>query len=174
MHSLRLPASAALRISLRRLGLAGLLGLAALGLTGCQSFESRAKEKAAVFATLDEPTKARLEAREIHVGDTMDMVYIALGKPSEKQEKITASGRSELWIYSAYWEEYQGTRLVGYRRDVAYNPVTKSYRVVYTPDYQPIYTPRVEDRIRISFKDGRVTVVEQARTGSVSESDEAR
>ena len=137
--------------------------VALAGLSACSTFQSRAKEKTAVFAALDPATQARLEAREIHVGDTMDMVYIALGKPSEKTEKTTAAGRAGLWTYSAYWQEYQGTRIVGYRRDVAYNPATKSYSVSYTPDYQPVYTPHVEDRIRITFEGGRVTVVEQAQ-----------
>jgi hypothetical protein len=141
--------------------------VALAGLSACNSFQSRAREKAAVFAALDPATRARLEAREIRVGDTMDMVYIALGKPSEKTERTTAAGRSGLWTYSAYWQEYQGTRLVGYRRDVAYNPSTKSYSVFYTPDYQPVYTPRVEDRIRITFEGGRVTVVEQAQADAV-------
>lgn len=142
---------------------------ALLGLTACNSFESRAKEKTAVYATLDEATKARLKTKEIRVGDSADMVYIALGKPDEKTESISASGRSGRWIYSAYWQEYQGTRLVGYRRDVIYNPTTKSYSVSYTPDYQPIYTPRVEDRIRITFVGGRVTVVEQAHPSATPE-----
>ncbi len=132
-------------------------------LSACSSFSSRAKEKAAVFSALDLATRTRLEAREILVGDTADMVYIALGKPDEKQEKITAAGVAGVWVYSAYWEEYQGTRLVGYRRDVAYNPGTKSYQVFYTPDYQPVYAPRIEDRLRVTFEAGRVTVVEKAQ-----------
>lgn len=135
----------------------------------CSTFESRAKEKAAVFATLDEATRTRLEAGEIRVGDNTDMVYIALGRPSEKTEKLDASGSSSTWIYSTYWQEYQGTRLVGYRRDVVYNPATQSYQVSYTPDYQPIYAPRVEDRIRVTFRDGRVSVIEQAQPGAVPE-----
>jgi hypothetical protein len=132
-------------------------------LSACSSFASRAKEKAAVFSALDPTTRTRLEAREIQVGDTADMVYIALGKPDEKQEKITAAGVSGVWVYSAYWEEYQGTRLVGYRRDVVYNAGTKSYQVFYTPDYQPVYAPRIEDRLRVTFEAGRVTVVEKAQ-----------
>jgi hypothetical protein len=132
-------------------------------LPACSSFASRAKEKASVFSALDPTTRTRLEAREIQVGDTADMVYIALGKPDEKQEKITAAGVSGVWVYSAYWEEYQGTRLVGYRRDVVYNAGTKSYQVFYTPDYQPVYAPRIEDRLRVTFEAGRVTVVEKAQ-----------
>jgi hypothetical protein len=130
--------------------------------SGCNTFKRRAEEKASVFSALDPATQARLEARQIEVGDTQDMVYIALGVPDEKREQNTPASRTATWIYSAYWQEYQGTRLVGFRRDVVYDPGSKSYRVYHTPDYQPIYAPRMEERVRITFQDGRVTVVEQA------------
>ncbi|MBC8011106.1 MAG: hypothetical protein H7067_13540 [Burkholderiales bacterium] len=153
MSSSRLSAPAAL-----------LLAFAALfTLAGCSSFESRSKEKAAAFAALDPATQARLEVKEIRVGDTLDMVYIALGKPSEKRETVTAGGTTGTWIYVARWDEYKGTQLVGYRREMIYNPATKSYIVSYVPDYQPVYVPRVEDRIRVNFVGGLVTVVEQAQ-----------
>jgi outer membrane protein assembly factor BamE (lipoprotein component of BamABCDE complex) len=142
-----------------------LLGLAALfAFAGCSTFNSRAKEKAAAFAALDAATQARLEARDIRVGDTPDMVYIALGKPTEKKERLTADGgRSGTWIYTARWDEYQGTRLVGYRSVSVYDPATKSHRVSYVPDYQPVYATREEDRLRITFSGGVVSVIEQAQ-----------
>jgi hypothetical protein len=137
--------------------------LSLLLLAGCNTFERRAKEKSAVFSALDPSTQARLEARQIEVGDTHDMVYIALGAPDEKRDIVTPTARTTIWVYSAYWQEYQGTRLVGFRRNVVYDPVTKSYRVFHEPDIQPVYAARVEDRVRITFEDGRVTVVEQAQ-----------
>lgn len=140
------------------------LGFAALtSLVACSTFERRAKEKDSVFRALDSATQTRLEARQIEVGDTQDMVYIALGVPDEKREQVTETGRTSTWIYSAYWQEYQGTRLVGFRRVVIYDPGSKSYRVYHEPDYQPVYAPRMEDRVRITFQNGRVTVVEQAQ-----------
>jgi hypothetical protein len=132
-------------------------------LGGCNTFERRAKEKSAVFGALDAATQARLAARQIEVGDTHDMVYIALGAPDEKRDHLAPEGRTTTWIYSAYWQEYQGTRLVGFRRNVIYDATSKSYRVYHEPDYQPVYAPRMEDRVRITFQDGRVTVVEQAQ-----------
>ena len=138
------------------------LGLALLGLTACSTFESRAKKRPELYASLDAATKARLEIGAIDLGDTPDMVYLALGAPDEKREQVTSAGSSQTWIYSDYWHEYQGTRLVGYRRDVIYNPATKTYVTSTVPDYQPIYAPRVEDRLRITFQNGRVSVVEQA------------
>ncbi len=137
--------------------------LVLLLLAGCNTFERRAKEKSAVFSALDPATQARLEARQIEVGDTQDMVYIALGAPDEKRDLVKPEGRTTTWVYSAYWQEYQGTRLVGYRRNVVYDAASKSYRVYHEPDYQPVYAPRMEDRVRITFQDGRVTVVEQAQ-----------
>lgn len=137
---------------------AAVLGL----LAGCSTFNSRAEENAAVFTTLDAATKDRLKARVIHVGDREEMVYIALGRPDEKRETLDATGRSTTWVYNAYWQEYQGTRLTGYRRLVNYDAGSKSYRVVDVPDYQPVYQARSEERVRITFQNGRVTVVEQA------------
>lgn len=145
------------------------LGLALLGLTACSTFESRSKKRPELFASLDAATKARLESGVIDLGDTTDMVYLALGTPDEKREQVSSAGSSQIWIYSDYWHEYQGTRLVGYRHDVAYNPATKTYVANTVPDYQPIYAPRVEDRLRITFQNGRVTVVEQAQAGRAPE-----
>lgn len=134
--------------------------------SGCVSFESRTREKAAVFATLDTATRARLEAGEVRIGDTPDLVYLALGQPSEKKTQLTAEGHAGTWIYTASWQEYQGTRLVGYRRDMVYNSATKSYQVVLTPDYQPVYVPRAEDRIRVTFTAGVVSSIEQAQASA--------
>lgn len=139
-----------------------LLALVALFLLpACQTFDRRAREKAEVFSALDPATQERLRARELHVGDTTDMVYIALGRPSETLRQTTATGRSETWIYQTRWDEYQGTRFVGYRRHVTYDPLTKAQRITYVPEYRPVYAPRVEDRIRITFERDRVAVIEQ-------------
>lgn len=140
-----------------------LVAITLFGLSACNTFKRRAEEKASVFRALDAATQARLEAHQIEVGDSQDMVYIALGAPDEKREQLDAGGKTSTWIYSAYWQEYQGTRMVGYRRQVIYDPGSKSYRVYHEPDFQPVYAPRVEDRVRITFQDGRVTVIEQAQ-----------
>jgi outer membrane protein assembly factor BamE (lipoprotein component of BamABCDE complex) len=144
-----------------RATLLALAPLLLLFLAGCSTFESRSREKAAAYATLDEAGRARLQAREIRLGDTSDLVYIALGHPSEKKETTTPAGRTTTWIYTAYWQEYQGTRLVGHRREVFFNPATKTYQVTYVPDYQPIYAERAEDRFRVTFENDRVTVIER-------------
>lgn len=142
---------------------ASLLLLAFLVLTGCSTFTSRAKEREATFSQLDEMTRERLRNREIFVGDNFDMVYIALGAPDEKRQKVTESGMETVWIYNRYWQEYHGSHVVGYERYVVYNPRTKSYFVFYRPVRENIYSDRVEERMRVYFQDGQVTAIEQAQ-----------
>lgn len=140
-----------------------LLLIALLGLVGCSTFEKRADEKAAVFSKLDAPTQENLRKGLVEIGYTPDMVYIALGTPDSRNEAITATSRKEVWIYNSYYSEYRGTEHAGYRRYVDFNPVTKKYFVYYEPVRVDVYRDHVEERIRITFEDGKVSLIEQAK-----------
>jgi hypothetical protein len=132
-------------------------------LVGCNTFDSRAKEKSATFTGLDEATRARLKERNLRVGDTFDMVYIALGAPDERREVVRRSGTETTWVYNAYWQEYRGTAIVGYRRFAIYNQATKTYHIIYEPVREAIYTPRVEERLRVYFEGGLVNAIEEVK-----------
>ncbi len=130
----------------------------ALLLAGCSTIDRRINEKSALFETLDAATQEQLRQGTVKVGDTLDMVYIALGRPDEKREIVSAEGRSEVWIYSAYYSEYVGTT-VRYRR--YYHPVSGQIFVQPIRDHH--YRDRADERIRVSFRDGKVTVIEQVQ-----------
>ena len=139
-----------------------LLGLALLA-SSCSTVDNRIKEKSAVFASLDPQAQARLKQGMIDVGYTSDMVYIALGKPDEVREKTTDKGRETTWIFKNYWQEYQGSTVVGYHRHVYYDPAVKAYRIYYEPVRTEIYRQRSEERTRVLFVDGHVTAIEQVK-----------
>ncbi len=139
------------------------LTCAALLLTGCQSVENRIKEKQAVFDRLDPLAQSRIKQGLIEIGYTTDMVYMALGKANEVKETTTASGKETTWVYLTYWQEYQGTRIVGHRRIVYFDAKANAYRVYYEPVQQSIYTEHVQDKTRVYFKDGKVTAIEQSK-----------
>ncbi len=138
--------------------------LALLVFTGCNTYERRAKQKADVFATLSPETRTRLENKSILVGDTFDMVYIAVGNPDEKLQSTTATGATTTWIYNRYWQEYQGDAYDGFRRVVVRDPKTGASTVYLEPVSRPIYTDRKQPILRITFTDGKVTVIEQPKT----------
>lgn len=140
-----------------------LLAILTLTFAGCNTFDRRAREHAGVFNTLPPDTQARLKERVIHVGDTQDMVYIALGAPDKKQQSTTAAGQSSTWIYNRYWQEYRGEAYAGYRRIAVRNPKTGATTVYLEPIRRPVYTPREQPVMRVTFDNGLVAVVEQAR-----------
>jgi len=138
-----------------------LLSCSALLLVGCNTVSKRIEEKSAVFNTLDSETQTRLKQSIIKVGDTTDMVYIALGHPNRIRNKTTSTGSDETWIYTMYWQEYEGPHVVGYRRH-AYRDGNE-WRIYYEPLREDLYRDRVEEFMRVIFKDGKVTAIEQTK-----------
>lgn len=137
-----------------------LLCLAA-ALTGCSTVSSRIEEKSSYFNTLDAQTQERLKRSAVKVGDTQDMVYIAFGQPDRTREKVTGSTQETVWIYNTYRSEYAGSHFAGYQRHVYYNPRTNTRRVYYDPVYVSAYRERTEEYMRVIFREGRVSAIEQ-------------
>jgi len=134
-----------------------------LTLTGCNTFERRAQKKADVFATLSPETKARLENKTIQVGDSFDLVYIALGEPDEKRQTTTTKDQKVTWIYNHYWQEYQGEVSGGFRRVAVRDKLTGTYSYYYEPVSRPVYSERKQAYLRVVFVDDKVSVIEQAK-----------
>ena len=81
--------------------IAALFVLIVLALAGCQSAGIRAQQHAALFDQLEPAVQARLLAGEVAVGDTPEMVEIALGHPRDDQAMLTSSGRvRRTWVYT--------------------------------------------------------------------------
>lgn len=131
-------------------------------LAGCQSVERRIQERPEAFYQLDRETQDKILQGIIDLGYTEDMVYLALGEPSEKRQRVTENGRTVTWIYNTYYDRYDGTQMVGYHRRVYYDPLLRSYRIHYRPAFADTYREEKEERIRIVFTDGKATVIEQA------------
>ncbi len=132
---------------------------AALALTGCDTFASRAKEKSATYEQLDPGTQQRLKRGDINVGDNADMVYIALGRPDERRVVTSADGQGEIWIYRTYWEQYEGSAWYGWRRVIV--PTGRGYAIFHEPVSQDIYSQHVSDLTRVHMQNGVVQSVEQ-------------
>jgi hypothetical protein len=140
-----------------------LIGAVAL-LAGCSTVQSRIEEKQHVYNTLDPQTQSKIREGVIDIGYTPDMVYMAMGQPDERRTKVTSDGEEMTWIYSQYWQQYEGSRLAGYRRVVFYDPAVRAYRVYLQPVHADIYSEREEERTRVVFKDGRVSSIEQLKS----------
>ena len=149
-------------MTLRRLASLVLAG-AALFLAGCQTVDSRIKENPELFAKLPTDVQAKVKQGIIDLGFDEDTVYLALGAPDQKREQRSAKGDTTVWIYNTYFERYDGTRFAGYARRVYYDPVVKAWRYFYQPVYADTYRSETEERIRVTFENGKVTVIEQTK-----------
>ena len=132
-------------------------------LAGCDTFAHRSREKADTFAALSPEEREKLKRGVIELGNTPDMVYIALGRPDEQHEKTTPQGVEKIWVYNEYHEDFAGTVRTGYRRVLLFDPVRKRYTVYYDPMFANVYREDTEERIRIKFRNGKVTEIEQPK-----------
>lgn len=136
----------------------------ALGfLAGCNSFNSRARQMSAVYDQLPASEQQRLQRGAISIGDTPEMVYIALGNPDERRDTTTADGTHTTWIYRTYWQQYEGTAWLGYRRVIVPVQGGRGYAIFHEPVTQDVYRTHADDRFRVTFANGVVSQVEQTR-----------
>lgn len=78
-----------------------LIPLLVLLLTGCSTIDSRIKEHADTFNTLNETDQQIIRYGYISVGFTRDMVYMALDKP---EKIIPGPGPDkETWVYRNFY-----------------------------------------------------------------------
>jgi len=139
------------------------LSLLILGLGGCDTFSHRSKEKSATFDKLPSEAQEKLRKGVIEIGNTPDMVYIALGQPDVKREIVKAGSRETIWVYNTYYTEYEGNLHVGYQRVLIFDPVRQRYNVFYEPVYADAYSDHVEEYIRVVLRDDKVAFIEQPK-----------
>jgi hypothetical protein len=139
------------------------VSLLMLPLSGCNTFNQRAEEKAATFDSLDPQAREKLKHGVIEIGNTPDMVYIALGRPDEKRAKATDHGQEQTWIYNSYQQDYAGTVHTGYHRVLIYDRRSRRYFVYFEPVYANVYSEHAEENIRIVFRDDKVVSIEQPK-----------
>jgi hypothetical protein len=132
---------------------------AALLFSGCSTINSRINEKGSVYYSLDADSRARIAHGDIGIGFTPDMVYMALGKPDAKRFRTTADGSTETWSYGTY---YQDAGYVGYHRWGGWGP-RGLYRMYWEPVYAPYYRSQFDEQIRVTFRGGKVTTIDQSR-----------
>ena len=148
----------------KHISLCSIAALAAiLGLTGCDTFASRARQRSETFESLSPSDQHRLQRGGISVGDTQDMVYIALGNPDERRDITTADGTQTVWAYNNYWQQYEGTAWLGYRRIIVPRADGRGYVIYHEPVTQDVYRTHVDERTRVTFRNGVVQSIEQQR-----------
>jgi len=139
--------------------------LLVLALTACFSgcitdrdlLARRIQSKSELFLSYAPATQVRLRNGQVEVGDTRDMVWIALGAPDRTAQRRTASGTNEVWSYTATDVRY--VTLPGEARSYRYHPRHGRYDGHDTVWVETTETVEYE-RLRIELVGDAVVAVE--------------
>jgi hypothetical protein len=141
-----------------------LVALLVLALAGCHTATPRFREYPASAAALDEKTREKIKRGIVEPGYTPEMVFLALGKPSEPANAVDAT-RDGTWIYRNFARNERDFVPAGWRRRVVFDPARKG-EVIVNERVDPKEFPHLEPHsVQIRFKDGHV--VEVARVPDV-------
>ncbi|MBU0678691.1 MAG: hypothetical protein KJ626_11300 [Verrucomicrobia bacterium] len=130
-----------------------LLGL----IVACNTPEARIKKNTEMFDGFPPDVQERVRQGKIAVGDTRDMVFIALGEPNRQYVRTTADGDAELWSYVDRDVRPERERVTGSFRvrdsQGRYRNVNESMWV--SVDHYTEY-----ERLRIELINGKVHAIE--------------
>jgi hypothetical protein len=90
------------RVMQTRFLLTAALAAAALSFTGCVTSnpDTRIAQNRALYDSLALDVREKIAAGRVDLGFTPDMVYLALGKPSRRVERIATNETNEIWYYT--------------------------------------------------------------------------
>lgn len=131
---------------------AGWLALA-LALSACAGPSARIRRHRQAFDSYPPPIQQAIREGRVELGMTPQMVELAAGAPDQKLESQSAAGTIETWLYWA-----QRSRVgVGFGIGSWGPHVGSSVGVGVGGPGEPV------ERLRVSFQDGRVVSVSQAK-----------
>src|SRR5262249_3132153 len=127
-----------------------------VAVSGCVS--TRAPTTA---SDLEPAIRKKVERGIIEPGFTPEMVYLALGKPSEPTQSLVDATADGTWVYRDFNRTDNGIVRAGYQRRVVYDE-KRNADVVVTEKIGPAASSDLADNsLHVTFRDGRVVTIQR-------------
>jgi hypothetical protein len=111
--------------------------------------------------SLEPKIRAKVEKGTIEPGFTPEMVFLALGKPSEPAEGLVDATTNGTWVYHDFKATGRDPVKPGYRRKVVFDPAKKT-DVVTTEAIDLKSTPNLSaNTLYVTFREGRVVEIQR-------------
>lgn len=138
------------------------LALLTLTLSGCNSASTRLRQYPESATQLDNRTRDKIKRGVVEPGFTPEMVYMALGKPSEPAEGLATQTKDGTWVYHEFRPQNDRDFVrAGFRRRVVFDPVKKSDTVITEPVDPRLFPNLRPHSVRVTFREGRVVEVQR-------------
>lgn len=110
---------------------------------------------------LEPEVKKKIDRGIVEPGFTPEMVFMALGKPTEPQENLADATVNGTWIYRNFHRNDRDFVRAGFRRRVVFDPERKS-DVIVTEPVDPRTFPNLQAHsLHVTFRDGRVVEIQR-------------
>ena len=131
-----------------------------LALTGCNTADRRLREVNATNLP-DSKTQAQIKKGIIEPGYTPEMVYLALGKPSEPAAGLADVTTNGTWVYHDFHRNDRDFIRAGFRRRVVFDPVKRTDTVITEPVDPRTFPNLRAHSLHVTFRDGRVVDIQR-------------
>ena len=110
---------------------------------------------------LEPKIQAKVQKGIIEPGFTPEMVYLALGKPTEPSESLVDATTNGTWVYHDFQGKEGAIVRSGFRRHVVFDSARKS-DVIVTEPIDIKSSPNLRARsLQVTFRDGRVVDIQR-------------
>jgi hypothetical protein len=133
-----------------------LLTVMLLGASGCSSVRTPT-----TATKLEPPIQAKVQKGVVEPGFTPEMVFMALGKPSEPTSTLSDTASNGIWIYHDYKPNGGDFLRAGFRRHVVFDAKRKADVVLTEPIDAPTASTLRENSLTITFREGRVVDIQR-------------
>ncbi len=130
-----------------------IFGLAVL--VGCSTPQTRIRSNPELFNSLSTQEQELIKQGKVAVGFTAEMVKLAVGEPDRVYTRTDATGKNESWVYTSY--SSRGGTMIYYR---GFYHRRHPGMYAYFSDYND---REVVERYRVTFKDGKVSAIEEMK-----------
>jgi hypothetical protein len=111
--------------------------------------------------SLEPKIKAKVEKGIIEPGFTPEMVYLALGKPSEPAQSLADATTNGTWVYHDFRGKEGDIVKAGFRRKVTFDQGKKA-DVITTERIDPQSLSTLgANSLHVTFRDGRVVEIQR-------------
>ena len=120
-----------------------------------------ATPKPTTSTSLEPKIRAKVDKGIIEPGFTPEMVYLALGKPTEPAQSLADATTNGTWVYHDFHRTDAGLVKAGFRTRSVFDPA-KNADVIKTEKIDPKTLPNLRAHsLHVTFRDGRVVEIQR-------------
>ena len=111
--------------------------------------------------SLEPKIRAQVEKGIVEPGFTPEMVFLALGKPTEPAQSIVDATTNGTWVYRDFQAKDRQLVKPGFRRHIVFDAAKKADVIVTEPLNRDAISKLQANSLYITFRDGRVVDIQR-------------